>query len=174
MEKITKNELDMLMIYVQKGLKALGLLKDAQTARKKYPQYNYILSGLYDEIYTSTIETILLQLTRLYVRNNNLPTLFTLAENINDKKIKKEFYETKDSLFESQEFMQYMQRWRTYNGNEIGIEPDYTIPVSNVQKLLDFAEKYIREAGKTIDVKYGEILISTNSLTGLMDFVEKK
>ena len=67
MENITKKELDKLIVIVQKGLKAFGLFKDAQTARLKYPQYNYILGGMYDEIYTSAIETILLQLTRLYI-----------------------------------------------------------------------------------------------------------
>ena len=36
------------------------------------------------------------------------------------------------------------------------------------------AEKYIREAGKDVGIKYGEMFISINSLTGLMDFVEKQ
>ena len=174
MENITKKELDKLIVIVQKGLKAFGLFKDAQTARLKYPQYNYILGGMYDEIYTSAIETILLQLTRLYIRNENAPTLFTLAGKIKNNKLKNEFYEVKDSYFECQDFIKYMKNWKLYNNGNIMEEPDYFLPAYNVKKFLDFAEKYRREAGKTIDVKYGEILISTNSLTGLMDFVNKK
>ena len=174
MEKITKQELDKLMIAVQKGSKALGLFKDTQTARMKYPQYNYILACMYDEIYTSTIDTVLSQLSKLYKRSETETTLFTIASKFNNPELKKEFYQTKDSCYESQDFVKYMQSWEMYNTNLMMTEPDYFLPVNNAKKLLDFAEKYIREAGKDVGVVYGDMFISINSLTGLMDFVEKK
>lgn len=172
-ENVIKRELDELMTTVQKGYKALSLFSDAQNARITSQQYNYILSGLYDEIFTSTIETILAQISKLYIRSNNGVSLYTLVGKVNNRDLEKAFYEVKTKVFESQEWTQYIKRWKSYNNNLVTKEPDYFLPTNYAKTLLDFAYKYIKESGKIIGITYGDKHMQTNSLSGLLDFINR-